>query len=574
MPHRANAGAVLRVVRILIPLVAGGLSALGFEPWGYWPLTLLGLAALFAMIDAAPNWRAAAFSGWLFGAGHFAVGLTWIATAFTYQAKMPAAVGWVAVIGLAMFLAIYVALAAALARALPLQAMGRALAFAAMWMLGEWLRGVVLSGFAWNPLGAVWLAAPGMAFLAEFIGTLGLSALAVLAGAALWLIVQPRVRLRRRLEGVGLAVALLIAGNIGHDRNKETYYPDYPNILLVQPNIGQDVKYVEGEDAAHLQSYIDMTRAGLASEDGLVTAGAGPPADPPRTSDKAQPGDTPDATPDEPTIGEITGGSDEIAEAQAQQFANSGGGRRQTIVIWSESAVFGLVEEDAALRQRLASVLSPGDLLLFGGVAAIRDSAGNATALTNSLFVLDDKGVLHGRYDKAHLVPLGEYVPARPLMTAIGLARLAPGDIDFQPGPGPRTLKLPGAPPVGVQICYEIIFGHAVIDEVHRPAWIANISNDAWFGPSGPPQHLAQTRLRAIEEGLPIVRATPTGISAIIDARGNIIASIGQGKKATSFATLPPPLPQTLFGIFGHQTSALLGWMLLLPAFAFWRQKT
>lgn len=549
-------------ISLLISFVAGAAAALGFEPWGFWPVTVLGVGALFALLDAAPRRRTAALLGWAWGVGHFSVGLTWIATAFTFQATMPVVVGWVAVIGLAMFLALYIALAAALARSLPWTLTGRALAFGAVWMLAEWLRGVLLSGFAWNPLGAAWLAAPGLPLLAEFIGALGLSALMAVAGAALWLIVQPRAPGVQRLAGGGMALALLVAAVIGNGQNGETFFADNPGVLVVQPDIGQDVKYQPGAEAAHLQAYLDLTRAGLA-EAGEGQAADVPPAEPAEGQTVAgQPAS------DDPTLDSMGGASDAVKAAGANTGFGEGVRSASMLVVWSESAVFGLVEEDAGLRQRLAAVLRPNDLLLFGGVAAIRDAAGNVTELTNSLFVLDAKARIRGRYDKAHLVPLGEYVPARALMTTLGLARLAPGDLDFRPGPGPRTLTLPGAPAVGPMICYEIIFPHAVIDQINRPGWIANISNDAWFGPSGPPQHLAQARLRAIEEGLPIVRATPTGISAIIDAHGNIVASEPAGGRGTISATLPPPLPQTLFGIFGHQTSALLGLMLLVTGLA------
>jgi apolipoprotein N-acyltransferase len=552
-------------VSLLLSLVAGAAAALGFEPWGVWPVTVLGVGVLFALVDAAPRRRTAALLGWVWGIGHFTTGLTWIATAFTFQAKMPAALGWVAVVGLAMFLALYVALAAVLARALPGSTVGRALGLGASWMLAEWLRGVLLSGFAWNPLGAAWLNVPGLPLLAEYFGALGLSGLMVIAGAALWLIVQPAAAPTQRLAGVGMAAVLLIAAVIGNGRNGETFFADNPGVLVVQPNIGQDVKYVPGAEAAHLQTYIDLTQAGLAEvgDDGRAE---GPPA-----VDQSDATPSPDALPSNagklveaaPILDSMGGASDAVKAAGVD---NDFGDRVQNasmLVVWSESAVFGLVEEDAALRRQLASALRPRDLLLFGGVAAVRDAAGNVTELTNSLFVLDARARIVGRYDKAHLVPLGEYVPARALMTTLGLARLAPGDLDFRPGPGPRTLALPGAPAVAPMICYEIIFPHAVINQRQRPAWIANISNDAWFGPSGPPQHLAQARLRAIEEGLPIVRATPTGISAIIDAHGNIVASQPAGSRGTIGATLPPPLPQTLFGIYGHQTSAALGLLLL-----------
>jgi apolipoprotein N-acyltransferase len=486
----------------LIALGAGAGAALGFAPHAFWPATLVGIAVLSGLIGAASGKGRAFLFGWLFGVGMFGASLTWIATAFTYQAKMPAALGWVAVVGLAMFLALYTGLAALITRALTRGPIGRSFVLAAAWMLTEWLRGWVLSGFAWNPLGAASLPMAGLAQLAAFIGALGVSGLVALGGGSLWAMVQPGAGRRQRLAGAAIAGGLFVAAITGS--RAPAPGAAGPMLVIVQPNIGQDVKYAAGADEAHLQRYLDMTRAGLAA-----TA------------------------------------------------------RRPALVLWSESAVFGLPETDPALRARLASVLGPGDLLLFGGVAAIRDADGQLTALTNSLFAIDAAGTLLGRYDKAHLVPLGEYVPARQLMTAIGLARLTPGDIDFQPGPGPRTLPLPAMPAVGVQICYEIIFAGAVVDRAHRPQWLANISNDAWFGPSGPPQHLAQTRLRAIEEGLPVARATPTGISAIIDARGTVRAASRLGEAAITTAPLPPALPPTLFARLGHLASALFGLALL-----------
>lgn len=500
----------------LVAVLAGAAAALGFQPWGAVPLAVIGIGVLAALIDAAPSWRQAALRGWLFGVGHFSIGLTWIATAFTFQAKMPAALGWVAVVGLSMFLAIYVALAAGLARGLvraplarvraPLAQvrapLARVLVLASAWMLGEWLRGWVLSGFAWNPLGAAWIDVPGIRALAQYGGALALSGITVLLGGALWLL----VRRETRRAGGAIAAAVLAAGLVGLATTRGPVGPEGPTVYLVQPDIGQGEKYSEGLAERHLQIYLDLTRSAL-----------------------AQASDRPGA-----------------------------------LVLWSESSVPYAVEEDPQARALLASVLGPRDLLLFGGVAVIRDTAGEVTALTNSLFVLDAKGQLQGRYDKAHLVPLGEYVPARPLMERLGLTRLTPGDIDFQPGPGPQTLALPAFPAVGVQVCYEIIFPGAVVDRANRPAWIANISNDAWFGASGPPQHLAQARLRAIEEGLPVARATPTGISAMIDAFGNVVVSQSMGARGVVSAALPPALAETVFARWGHRVTLGFGVLLLV----------
>ena len=501
-----------RAPLLLLPLIAGAVSALGFAPFDLWPLTLAGSAVLVWLMLDARTVRRAALAGWLFGVGQFVVSLGWIATAFTYQAAMPPVMGWVTVVLLSMFLALYPGIAAALARAWPGGRESRSLVFAASWMLTEWLRGHVLSGFAWNPLGAAWLPEGPMALLAAWIGGLGLSGLVILIAGifvdCLWSWRKRSPGWRRSLSVLLLLpIALALPGPMTRSDAPLTG----PLVHIIQPNIGQDAKY--DDPTAHVESYLALSRQAL--------------------------GSTP---------------------------------HPQSITIWSESAVLDLVAEDPALRAHLASILAPGDLLLFGGEALIRNADGTPAAATNSLFVLDSHADLLGRYDKSHLVPLGEYVPARPLMTRLGLARLAPGTIDFLPGPGPRTLALPGFPAAGIQICYEVIFPAAIVDEAHRPAWIVNISNDAWFGAWGPPQHLAQARLRAIEEGLPIARATPTGISAIIDAYGRVVASIGPHIMSTLSLRMPPPLPPTLFARFAHWTSFTFGLSLLAAAVALRRR--
>jgi len=534
----------------LLALVAGGVAATGFAPYEVWPATLLGIAGLAGLIGAARSNGRAFLAGWLFGVGHFTVSLPWIATAFTFQDKMPPILGWVAVIGLSMVLALYIGLAALITRAIGRDAIGRAFMLAAAWMLSEWLRGWVLSGFAWNPLGAAALPMAGLAQHAAFIGALGVSGLVVLGGAGLWALVERGATTGQRIVGAALGAGIAGVALIGNSLNTATSRIDNPVVVIVQPNIGQDAKYAPGADAAHLQRYIDMTRGGLDGLGQLADAGGAASAVPRQVANTIT---------DETAANGTNGARSITADATATRAD-----QRPALVIWSESAVFGLVEEDPALRARLAAVLAPQDLLLFGGVAAIRDANGVMYALTNSLFILDAKGRLLGRYDKSHLVPLGEYVPARRLVEAIGLARLVPGDIDFLAGPGPRSLNLPGLPTVGGQVCYEIIFAGAVVDAANRPQWIANISNDAWYGPSGPPQHLDQARLRAIEEGLPIARATPTGVSGVIDARGNINASSRLGEAAIVTATLPPPLPPTPFARYGHGTSAALGALFLI----------
>lgn len=486
-------------MRRVIGVAAGALAATGFAPFGAWPLTVVALAVLVWLVDTAPSRRAAFGAGWWFGVGHFGVGLTWIATAFTYQAKMPAALGWVAVGGLAMFLALYPALAALVAW-FARGRLARTLLLAAAWMLAEWLRGHLFSGFAWNPLGVA-LVDTGVAQAAALFGGLGVSGLVVLTGGLVATGLTYN-RVTAVLTFGALCGATLLSTLLVPAAGPATG----PMVHLVQPDIGQSEKYDPDREVEHLIRYLEMTRAAL-------------------------------ARPHAPAI-----------------------------VAWPESAIPYDVENDPQVRAVLARVLGPGDLLLFGGEALVRGPDGAITAATNSLFVLDSQGGLHGRYDKAHLVPLGEYVPLRPLLGAIGLARLAPGDTDFLPGPGPRTLALPGFPAAGIQICYEIIFPAEVIDRANRPAWLLNVSNDAWFGPSGPPQHLNQARLRAIEEGLPVARATPTGVSAMIDARGRVVRKLDLHARGVISAALPAAMPPPPFARIGHWTTMVFGLLLALAA--------
>ncbi|MDO9489712.1 MAG: apolipoprotein N-acyltransferase, partial [Sphingomonadaceae bacterium] len=239
---------------------------------------------------------------------------------------------------------------------------------------------------------------------------------------------------------------------------------------------------------------------------------------------------------------------------------------RPGLLLWPEAAVIGLIDEEPWLRRRLARLLGPGDMLLTGGVKAIRGASGRAIAAHNSLFVLGEGGRLAGRYDKNALVPFGEYLPLRGLMEAIGVARLAPGALDFWPGPGPRTLRLPGFPAVGPLICYEIVRPGHVVAKGDRPAWLLNASNDAWFSDAGAWMHLEQARLRAIEEGLPIARATPTGVSAMIDARGRVLAMLGRGRTGVLAADLPTALAPTPFARAGSAIPLALALSLIAAA--------
>ncbi len=203
---------------------------------------------------------------------------------------------------------------------------------------------------------------------------------------------------------------------------------------------------------------------------------------------------------------------------------------RAQVVIWPETAVPYRLEDDPELRQMLARTLAPGALLLTGVVR--KDADDN---YYNSLVALDSHGTLQGHYDKAHLVPFGEYIPFRQFLPFDPIA----GGKEFSAGPGPRTLRVGALPPFSPLICYEAIFPGAVTDRNDPPDWLLTITNDGWYGLShGPYQHLAQARLRAVEEGIPLVRVANTGISAVISERGDVLSNIPLGKAGRQGATL------------------------------------
>jgi apolipoprotein N-acyltransferase len=525
----------------LLALLAGLISALGFQPLGWWPLTLLGFAALLWLLEQAPTLRSALARGWWFGFGQFVLGLNWIATAFTYQAAMPAWLGWVAVILLSLYLAIYPAAAAGLAwRWSPLlpdtgretaqsavegppvgegvrasrDPLRLTLLLAAAWIVTEFLRATLFTGFAWNPAGVV-LLDRSIAPLAALVGTYGLSAMVLLFAG----LIRIGTFGPNRRAAIPLALFALLA-QVAAAFSAGTSMPGSgPEVRIVQPNIGQEQKW-----------------------------------------------------------------SPEFAErnlARLGQLSRSASPARR-LLIWPEAAVTEPLEDGRRLiaardgvrftRREVQGQMGPNDLLLTGGITIQSRDGVRATSATNSVFALAPDGRILARYDKAHLVPYGEYLPMRPFLSALGLSRLAPGDLDFDPGPGARTLDIPGVGRVGFQLCYEMIFSGEVVDRRNRPDFIFNPSNDAWFGAWGPPQHLAQARLRALEEGLPIVRATPTGISAIIDAQGRLVRSIPLGRMGVIDARLPMPAPPTLFARFGNLLPLVFALLLVAAAWVAWRR--
>jgi apolipoprotein N-acyltransferase len=508
-------------IRWLLPLGAGVVAATGFQPLMLWPATLAGLAVLIALIEAAPRPRHAALTGWLFGVGIFSLGNCLIATAFTYQAQMPAWLGWIAVVLLALFLAIYPALAAwGAARLRRRFGMPIVPSLAGCWIVGEWLRSWVFTGFPWNPLGVVALGPfdrPGLATWAPWCGTYGLSGLIVLLAGA-WFGAVQWWRRGQRLAALALAlvpVGLMLLPAGGDPRDSRLAY------TLVQPDLAQDQINDPRMYESQFRTLATLSRA-------IAADGAGP-----RVVLWPE-GAVPDY---------LRPGYDQT---------------------WYNQTTFG--GDPAMARRRMGQVIGANSLLMTGATDLVVTNR-QVTGAWNVVTLIDPAGTLRGGYAKAHLVPFGEYLPLRPWLTPLGLSRLVSGELDFVAGPGPRTIDL-GTPArggwgrAGFQICYEIVFPGHVTDSADRPDYLFNPSNDGWFGAWGPPQHLAQARLRAIEEGLPVLRSTTTGISAVIDAGGGVRQSIAHGLSARIDGFVPRARAPTLFARLGNYLS--LGWCVVV----------
>jgi apolipoprotein N-acyltransferase len=223
---------------------------------------------------------------------------------------------------------------------------------------------------------------------------------------------------------------------------------------------------------------------------------------------------------------------------------------RPHLVIWPETAIT-FLPQDAPGEVAEIAASARGATLVTG--ALFYRMRGGLREWSNALMAVGPEGRILHRYDKHHLVPFGEYLPLRGLLERIGLEEIAGmGGAGFEAGPGPETVALPGLPAFAPAICYEMIFPHEVVADAPRPGFILHVTNDAWFGSfAGPQQHLAQARIRAIEQGLPVARAANTGISAVIDAHGRVRASLALGAHGRIDAALPEALPPTLYARTG-----------------------
>jgi len=507
--------------RRVIALAAGATGALALPPLDLWPLIVVPMTIAVWLIDgavgksAASRFRAAAAAGWWWGFGFFLAGLWWLGAAFLVEADKFAWAMPLGVVALPALLAIFPALAFGCARLFWPSGTGRILMLAIMLSLSEWLRGHVLTGFPWNVYGMMLAGQPQVAQIASVVGLYGLTLVSVAIGAApatLGTAERPWARWRAPVTAV-VALAGLVGFGLWRVPAGPAPLVAGVKLRLMQPNLPQDAKFNARNGEAILNQYLAL-------------------------SDRA----TSPATP---------------------------GVQAVTHLIWPESAFPFLLGRTPQALSRIAALLPPNTTLITGAARAGELLPGESRPpIFNAIQVVDDEGAIVSSYDKVHLVPFGEYLPPvlERLIRSVGLSEFVSVPGGFAAGTRRLPLAIRGLPPAAPLICYEVVFPAEVAPQGPRAGFMLNLTNDGWFGQtSGPYQHFAQARLRAIEEGLPLVRVANTGISAVTDGYGRVLGSLPLGREGVLDTGLPRAGPATPYSRFGDLIYAamLVGFLLL-----------
>lgn len=495
-------------------LLLGVLLAAAQAPLSLWPLAFVSFVLLLHLdaggSDAASR-RRSFFTLFAFCYGYFVAGHYWIGISFFVDAEKYALLLPLPVLGLPIVLAVFPATGTWLAW---LVARGHRPAYMLLmpfgWLVGEWLRGRVATGFPWNLVGYVWGDWPAAMQLASYIGAQGLGLLTMLAASGI------AIAMLGRRVAVALPALFVIAMALASLRvpAEIAMLPDV-RLRLVQPSIAQTLKWQDSLRQQHLQQHVALS-------------------------------------------------------LQAAE-------KPLTHVIWPETAIPYLLDEEPGLREALAKRLAPGTVLITGAPRREVLSANpRDIAIYNSIFAMGADAQIAARYDKVHLVPFGEYLPFRTLLKPLGLDAVAAGAVDFSFGRDMSPIAIPGLPFARVLICYEAIFADESMHLDGTPAagLLLNLTNDAWFGTSsGPYQHFSAAKFRAVEQGLPLVRAANNGVSAIVDPYGRVTVQLGLNEIGVIDGGLPAAIAQRpVYARIGDHPLLAFAIVVLIAAFVIARR--
>lgn len=496
--------------------LAGGLTVLALAPFDFFAVCFVTFPVLVWLLDGATadpgagifgRLRPAFATGWWFGFGYFVCGLWWIGNALLVEADNFAWALPLAIVILPAFLAIFYGLATACARVFWADGVSRIAILSVAFALTEWLRTFLFTGFPWNPVGFAAAPAPVLMQSASVIGVFGLNAIAVFVFA------MPATIVSARFVRTGAVLAFLVAAahvGFGYYRFDLPVKSDGPelSVRIVQPSVAQSGKWDKAE-----RDRIFKTLIGLSS-------------------------------------------------------GNAKDGKKPQLIVWPETAVPFILTKTPSALLAIDDLLSPGQMLLTGAVRAEGDAAEDGQArYYNSIVAINDKGEIAGASDKIHLVPFGEYLPFSEFLSRFGLKRLVQGPGAFSAGTARNVIDLPGSLKAIPYICYEMIFPQT-LPSVDGRVLIVNVTNDAWYGRTpGPYQHLRHVQLRAVELGLPVVRAANNGISAVIGSKGKIVDALNldaRGALDVQFAVSASP---SLYRQSGGKTGWAVVLALLMVAF-------
>ncbi|MCP4393831.1 MAG: apolipoprotein N-acyltransferase [Alphaproteobacteria bacterium] len=533
--------------------ILGAFISIAFAPTHGVFIVFVSFSMLIWILDGAKTKKRAFADGWWFGIGMFGVGLLWISNALNISGF-----GWltlIAPLAFGMILGIFTGFTTLTASIAP-KGYQRILLFASMWTLFEWLRSWLFTGFPWNLVGSMWMFDDRAIQITSIIGTYGLSLISILLFCLPSLLnIKPHSMYEELsdaettdindTEGNTIKSSLVLSAIVLIICAAVYYYGDFRlssakqefvdgvNLRLVQPNIKQEDKWNPEKYVENFNKYIGMT--------------------------------------------------------------NSEGVKDITHVIWGETAATYPLDKNERIRKIMTNGLNNNAVLITGfpryyninskpNASASAPSSNKAQAQKqpqtkeqtktqaqpykawNSMMAMDANGNILSVYDKAHLVPFGEYIPFRNIVGE-SINKITHGMKDFSKGEGIRTLNIKGLPPAGALICYEVIFPSQVTAKENRPSLLINITNDGWYGKTqGPYEHFAAARLRAVEEGIPVVRVANTGISGVIDAFGRTVSKTKLSEEAVLDEKLPKAIPTTLYGRFGNIIPLLL--VLLLTGLA------
>lgn len=457
--------------RAALAFLAGALAVLAQAPFDFFAVCFVSFPLLVWLLDGVTAERGeglvrrlkpAFLLGWWFGFGYFVAGLWWIGNALLVEAEEFAWALPLAVLALPAVLAIFYGFATALARMIWANDIGRIAALAASFGVAEWLRAILFTGFPWNSIGYAAMPVPLFMQSVSVVGLYGANAIAVFVFA------MPALLGGQKGRVVGLVSIVLIAAVSAGFGAWRLGLPEVESgqtipVRIVQPSIDQSGKW-----DASLRDSIFATQLELSA-----------------------------------------------GQAAEEQVAPK-------LIVWPETSVPFLFTDRPDALLAIGEMLQDDQMLLAGAVR-VEDGAEKASRIYNSILAIDSGGEIVAAADKVHLVPFGEYLPFAEFLGSLGLRQIVTAPGVFSAGSSRRILEVAEGIGLFPMICYEIIFPGEIAGSEQAHA-IVNLTNDAWYGDTpGPYQHFQQARIRAVEAGLPLIRAANNGISAVVDSRGRIV---------------------------------------------------